>query len=519
MDKKQKKWAVFWCDLLFPIIYEEIGPGLKNAMLKKIASEAVEFPDGKVKKPSLSTLKRKLAKFEEHGFEGLFRKPRSDLGGTRANSSEAISLAVDIKKDQPKRSDRAINRILEEQLGETVSRSTLYRHLKQAGATRLKLGIGKMKVRGRWTVEKTHDMREGDFSDGPYVLKNGEAVPTYLSAFVDCHSRYAVEARYYYRENLDVLVDSLIRALAKHGAPFSIYVDRGSVYLSLGLRAACHVMNARLLHRPAGDPAPGGLIERFILDVQDQYEAEVRVRPGLVDLEELNRGLAAWVAVAYHKDVHSEIHCPPEDKYKSGLTAMRPVDMNRVLDAFKQRVFRTVNRTFSDVRLNNLFFLVDSKHRGDRVEVAYDPFASFDVVDIYSPQGRYLGQGALHDRSVKRIPETQSPAPEAKFDYIGLLERKHERQLRENTRGIDYRKAGDSKPWPFQLFARTFARLLGLKGGLASLSPEQLEALRKAYGKCASLDEGMVKKAFENAPDKSFPYILLELENIIKAKE
>lgn len=58
-----------------------------------------------------------------------------------------------------------------------------------------------------------------------------------------------------------------------------------------------------------------------------------------------------------------------------------------------------------------------------------------------------------------------------------------------------------------------------MKGGLASLSAKQLEALGKVYDKCASLDESMVKKAFENAPDKSFLYIVLELENLMKGKE
>jgi hypothetical protein len=260
------------------------------------------------------------------------------------------------------------------------------------------------------------------------------------------------------------------------------------------------------------------LIERFILDVQDQYEAEVRAGD-ILTLEQLNRGLSAWVAVAYHKDVHSEIHCTPEEKYNKGLTRMRPVDMNRVLDAFKQRVQRTVNKTFSDVRLNNVFFLVDSRQRGDRVEVAYDPFADFDAVDIYSLRGRYLGQGIRHDRSVRRMPEKQAPAAKTKFDYIGLLLEKHGEQIRENTEGVDWRKVRDSGRWPFQLFAATFARLLGLRGGLASLSPERLETLGRVYEKCASLDESMVKKAFENAPDKSFPYVVLELENLIKGKE
>jgi hypothetical protein len=39
---------------------------------------------------------------------------------------------------------------------------------------------------------------------------DGEATATHLSAFIDCHSRYVVEARYYLRQNLDILIDSLL---------------------------------------------------------------------------------------------------------------------------------------------------------------------------------------------------------------------------------------------------------------------------------------------------------------------
>ena len=121
-------------------------------------------------------------------------------------------------------------------MGSAVPRSTLYRHLKQANATRIKLGVLRKKVRKRWTRNHTHDLWVGDFEDGPYVLENGQVVPTYLSAFIDCHSRYVVEARYYFRQNLDVLIDSLIRALAKHGAPLQLYVDRAKIYLANALK-------------------------------------------------------------------------------------------------------------------------------------------------------------------------------------------------------------------------------------------------------------------------------------------
>ncbi len=514
MNIEQEMWAIFWCDLLSPIIYGEIEPEQTNEMLKHIASGEVVFPNGKVKKPSLSTLKRKLNKYREGGFHALFRKERSDLGKPRAVPGDVVKLAVDVKKDQPKRSDRAINRILEDRFGRTIPRSTLYRHLKQAGATRLKLGAGKLKVRGRWTKEHTHDMWEGDFADGPYVLEKGEIVPTYLSAFVDCHSRFAVEARYYFRENLDVLMDSMVRALSKHGAPLALYVDQGKVYLSHGLKMACHIANIRLLHRPRRDPAPGGLIERFILDAQEQFEAEVRAGE-ILGLKQLNKAFAAWISVAYHKDVHTEIRCSPEEKYRRGFTVMRRVEMKKVLDSFKQRVERTVNKTFSDIRLNNLFFKVDPKLRSERVTVAYDPFADFDAVDIYSSKGRYLGEGRLHTRTPNRLSEVQNPPAKARYNYIELLVKQHEKQLEEKTAGIDHRKAGVPRPWPFQEFAKTFAQLLGHKGGLTSLSADQLETLKKVHNRSTDITKNMVKKAFENAPDKSFPYIVFELKSII----
>jgi len=33
MNQKQEKWAVFWCDLLAPIIYEEIEPAQTHSFL------------------------------------------------------------------------------------------------------------------------------------------------------------------------------------------------------------------------------------------------------------------------------------------------------------------------------------------------------------------------------------------------------------------------------------------------------------------------------------------------------
>jgi len=163
----------------------------------------------------------------------MARKPRSDKGQPRQVSAEIMAKAVELKKEQPYRSFQTINRFLQDMYGATLCRSTMYDHLKNAGATRLKLGVTQQKVRKRWTTDNTHALWVGDFADGPYIMEGQEILPTYLAAFIDSHSRYAVAARYYQRENLDVLIDVLIRALSVHGAPLAVYVDNAKYIIPM----------------------------------------------------------------------------------------------------------------------------------------------------------------------------------------------------------------------------------------------------------------------------------------------
>ena len=515
VDKEQEKWAIFWCDLLSPAIYGEIEPQLTNRFLKQLAGKKIRYPDGRIGKASLSTLRRKLNRYRQGGFDTLARKRRSDRGKPRNIAAQIIDKAIELKKEQPFRSPNTINRLLEEIYGLSVARSTLYRHLKQANATRLKLGVLRKKIRKRWTRNHTHDLWVGDFEDGPYVLQNAQVAPTYLSAFIDCHSRYVVEARYYFRQNLDVLIDSLIRALATHGAPLQLYVDRAKIYLANALKAACYRLNIKLLHRPPKDPPAGGLIERLIQTIQMQLEAEIRAGD-ILTLQQLNRCLSAWLAVSYHKTIHSQTQQPPEQRYQNGLTLIRSVDMTKVIESFMQTVHRTVNTTFSDVQLDKRFYRVDPKLRGDRVQVKYDPFSSWDTVHIYSLAGEYLGTGTLHDRTTDIPANPQQPQGKPKHSYTELLIRRHKQMLAEQTGGIDYRKVVQTRPWPFHEFAKTVAQLMGKKAGLAALSAGELESLKKLYNQSLSINRQMLKAAFEKALYPTLPYIIAELKQLIQ---
>lgn len=513
MDKEQEKWAIFWCDLLKALIYDEIDREATNRFLKDLAEKPVCFPDGRIGKPSLSTLRRKLKRYRTGGFDALDRRKRSDRGKPRNIGCEVMEKAIELKKDQPYRSPLAINKLLEQTYAATVPRSTLYRHLKAAGATRLKLGVLQKKVRKRWSREHTHDLWVGDFEEGPYVVEKNDVVPTYLSAFIDCHSRYIIEARYYFRQNLDILIDSLIRAFSTHGAPLELYLDNAKVYHANGLKAACYRLNINLLHRPPHDPPPGGLIERFFQTAQQQLEAEIRAGD-LLTLTELNRALSAWLAVSYHAENHSEIGQSPEKCYQQGLGVIRQVDMARVIESFMQSVTRTVNKTFADVQINNRYYRVDPKLRGDRVQVRFDPFSTWDTVQIHSLAGQYLGTGSLYNRDLAQPVVPQTPG-KAQHSYTDLLIRRHQQTLAEQTGGIDYRKVVQRQSWPFFEFAKTVAQLLGRKAGLAALSPGELEMLKKSYNRSLTINHQMLKAAFEKALAPTVAHIVAELNQLI----
>jgi transposase InsO family protein len=517
LDKQAEKWAIFWCDLLKPLIFEEIEAEATNRFLKELAHTEVLFPDGRIAKPSVATLRRKFNRYRHGGFDALFRHARSDRGKPRNTGPEVMQKAIELKREQPCRSPMVINQFLQEMYSTTVPRATLYRHLKAAGATRLKLGVLKQKVRKRWTREHTHDLWLGDFEEGPYVLSENQLLPTHLSAFIDCHSRYIVEARYYLRQNLDILIDTLIRAFSIHGAPLELYLDNAKVYHANGLKAACYRLNIRLLHRPAHDPAPGGLIERFIQTAQGQFEAEVRAGQPLT-LAELNRAFSAWLSVCYHQEIHSETAESPQERHRKGLGLIREVDMQRVMESFLQSIRRTVNPTFSDIQVNNRYYRVDPKLRGDRVEVRFDPFSTWEQLKLYSLDGAFLGLGVLHHREAAPPAAPSAPRGKPQHSYTELLIRRHQQELAEKTGSIDYRKIIAPRPWPFQEFARTVADLLGLKAGLTAFGAGELEALKKLYNQSRSIDRDMLRKAFENARHPKLPYIVFELKKLLKGE-
>lgn len=520
MGRNEEDWAVFWCSLLSPVLLGEIPEAQRERYFQELSQEERRLPNGGRRRISVRTFRRQWRRLKEKGVPGLYRQRRSDRGTARKKHAALLARAVELKKEQPYRSDKVINRILKHEFGRTVPRSTLYAHLRREGATRRKLGISKQKIRCRWTRDQPGALWVGDFEHGPLVIHRGEAVKTHLAAWIDCHSRYVVQARYYLKENLDILVDSLLRAWGSHGASREVYADNAKIYHAGALRLACTQLNIKLLHRPPRDPAPGGLIERFFQTCQTQFEAEVRASQ-ILGLEELNHLLAAWLEVAYHQELHSETGQTPHQRYQQEPRLIRQVDLGAVLSFFHQRVSRTVDEDHSDVRLDNLFFAVDAKLRGDPVIVEYDPFSPLEEIQLYSPAGAYLGRGRRYQREKGAHPPTPPPTRTEPITphYLETLRAEHEaaHQQRRNQ-GIDFRSARQRNVWSLTSFARVFARLLGRQGGVSGLSAEEMEILACFHNRHERLTESLLRDAFARAEAPTIRDVLFQLQILLSER-
>ena len=152
--RNDEDWAVFWCSLLSPVLLGEIPERRRERYFQELCREERRLPNGQRRRLSVRTLRRQWRRLKDGGVPGLYRRRRSDRGKPRKKHAELLARAVVLKKEQPRRSDKVINRILKREFGRSLPRSTLYAHLRREGATRRKLGVSKEKIRCRWTRDQ-----------------------------------------------------------------------------------------------------------------------------------------------------------------------------------------------------------------------------------------------------------------------------------------------------------------------------------------------------------------------------
>ncbi len=173
--------------------------------------------------------------------------------------------------------------------------------------------------------------------------------------------------------------------------------------------------------------------------------------------------------------------------------------MEAVLESFLQYDKRTVNKTFSDIRLNNHYYKVAPKLRGDRLVVRYDQRDTSNEILLYSLNDEYLGKGILHNREEGGPPPEKPTQSELRFNVLDMIIEKHKAKNAATTNDIDYTMLQKTTGWTFDSFAACMSTLLGRRGGISTFCADELTTLKQVYDAHPTMTRTLLKKAFSQA--------------------
>ena len=112
MGRNDQEWAVFWCSLLSPLRLGEIPENERERYFQQLSQQERLLPNGQRRHISARTFRRQWKRLQSEGVAGVFRCRRSDRGQPRKKHAKLLARATQLKREQPYRSAKVINRIL-----------------------------------------------------------------------------------------------------------------------------------------------------------------------------------------------------------------------------------------------------------------------------------------------------------------------------------------------------------------------------------------------------------------------
>lgn len=229
----------------FQIISEMLDaqPGFVEATAKKLSKQ--QFNDVVNKRMigfSERTIWKYYSDYKKHGFDGLKPRVRSDKSIHPSISDDLIKDILALKKELPTRSAAKIVIMLtiagrmEEG---SIHLRTVNRILNQYGYTRQSLSKDN-RVYLKHEKDRICAMWQSDVMSAFYIPdgNNGSKL-AYLIGIIDDHSRRDMHSEFYLDSTLPRLENTLRKAVIKFGAPDSLYVDNGKIYISEQFKLIC----------------------------------------------------------------------------------------------------------------------------------------------------------------------------------------------------------------------------------------------------------------------------------------
>lgn len=490
--------ALFRYAVIAPIVeLAETRPGDTTALVREIAARPHFLPGRGQVHVSERTVYMWLRLYRKHGLSGLRPCLRKDRGSSRAIGEATLARAIQLRQEGRTRFTSTLIDILEREAAlqgkPTFHRATLDRHLARRGASRRALKTLGERTTIRMQFERFGQLWVGDYHHGPLVLgPDGKPYTAKLGAFIDHFTRYPIADRYYLDERLVSLRDVLLRGLLTWGAPEKAYVDRGSVFRAEQLAYSLDRVSSKLVFSRAYYSQGRGVIERW-WQTAIQFEDEVRLRPELLSLPDLNRYWEAYRELRYCQDVHSEIGRTPAQAIQD--VQPRPVDPAVARELFLVRETRTVDKRDACVVVLGRRFRCEAWLRRKKVTVRFDP-NDLSWVLIYF-DGKRVQRALPQQPNEPPEPHVDPPQlpPMQSADYLALLRADYDQALLDHARPLAYSQLKIDAGFDADRFITAVADL----AGLTPLRAADRQELAAFWDTAGPLPEDLVRIGVEHA--------------------
>ena len=274
-QEKQQEIALMRYGVIAPIIagLDERYPN-KTAFYTEISAKGLMGPDGTLHHYAPATIEKWYLDYQNHGFEGLVPKGRSDAGMSRKLDEELQERIRYFKTNYPRMSAAAIYRQLKSDgsvINGQVSESTISRFV-----NRLQSELRQTPNKDMRRYERPHinEVWCGDSSVGPRLTdSDGKKHRIYIIALIDDASRFFTGIDVFYNDNFINLMSVMRSAIAKYGRPKVFNFDNGKSYKNKQMELLAARIGTTLSYCQPYTPTGKAKIERWFRTMKDQWMA------------------------------------------------------------------------------------------------------------------------------------------------------------------------------------------------------------------------------------------------------
>ena len=378
-QEKQQEIALMRYGAIAPLI-AGLDENYKNktAFYNEISNKGLVGPDGRVHHYAPATIEKWYLDYQNHGFDALVPKGRSDAGMSRKLDEDLQERIRYFKTNYPRMSAAAIYRQLKSDgsiIHGQVSESTVCRFV-----NRLQNELRQTPNRDMRRYERPHinEVWCGDSSVGPRLTdKNGKKHRIYIIALIDDASRFITGIDVFYNDNFVNLMSVMKSAVSKYGRPKVLNFDNGKSYKNRQMELLAARIGTTLSYCQPYTPTGKAKIERWFRTMKDQWMASLDMQD-FHSLDELRGSLHAYVR-RYNQSPHSSLRgMTPQDWFFSEPEQIRRLPADDIDKNFLLEIERRVSPDCVIV-IDQTEYEVDCRFARQRIRLRYSP----DMKDIF----------------------------------------------------------------------------------------------------------------------------------------